>query len=59
MNGDRDLMLWTAHRSLCTRCFQVDASKTATLALACLEGARLLKELLARTSNHRHEEGVR
>jgi hypothetical protein len=47
MNGDQELMLWEAHRTACARCQEVDASKTKTLALACIQGARLVKDLVA------------
>lgn len=31
------------HRRGCTQCWQVDLQRGATLALACIEGAKLLK----------------
>lgn len=36
---------WEAHASTCEKCKQVVIEKPATLALACIEGARLFKDL--------------
>ena len=56
-----ELAVWNAHRGMCARCQRVDVAKSASLALACLKGAHLLKANLSALYRHQkdEEEGVR
>jgi hypothetical protein len=56
---DREqLELWQVHARRCSSCKRVDLDKPATLALTCLEGARLFKDVAAIVCKQ-VEEGAR
>lgn len=44
---------WRTHQCVCAKCYDVDVSKTSTLANTCINGARILKEALHAASKHK------
>jgi hypothetical protein len=60
MSGHEDGELgWASHSSRCARCRKVDLQHTATVANACLTGARLLKEALSSLQRRKVDAAIR